>query len=220
MHLYLDSADAADLARVLPSPLVYGVTTNPTLMKRAGLDWRDLPEFLRRVGQLGARAVHVQVRHPDAPGMLRDAREYAALDAGVAVVVKLPATRAGFLVASNLAAAGVAVTMTAVYEAEQVLWSALVGARYAAPYLGRLDDAGRDGLAVVAAMQDVVASYGAGDDPQTLRLLIASVRSRQAFRALLALGVGAVTVPVRLFEDLTEHEATLDAERAFLADAS
>lgn len=224
MHLYLDSADLADLQRALPNPLVYGVTTNPTLMKRAGLTWDDLPGFLQRVASWGARAVHVQARHRDVEGMLADAREAQTLaqTSGVetTIVAKLPATREGLVAAATLAADGMPVTMTAVYEPEQALWSALVGARYAAPYLGRLEDAGRDGLAVIAAMQATVRAYGGRDGGSDLRLLVASVRSPQAFRDLLALGVGAITVPVELFEALTEHAATLAAEEAFLADAS
>ena len=219
MHLYLDSADAGELDRVLPSPLVYGVTTNPTLLKRAGLGWSRLPDFVRHVATLGARAVHVQVRSDDTSGMLADAREYLVLGDRARIIVKLPATRAGFAAAAALAADGVDVTMTAVYEPEQALWSALAGARYAAPYLGRLDDAGRDGRAVVKAMQDVVDRYGRRAEGTDLRLLVASIRTRQDFVDLLRLGVGAITVPVRLFEELSEHEATLAAERAFLADA-
>jgi len=218
MHLYLDSADAAELHRVLPSPLVAGVTTNPTLMRRAGLGWDDLPDLVRRLTDMGVTTVHVQVRHADAEGMLRDAHGYLTLGALTTVITKLPATRAGFAAARTLTAEGAPVTMTAVVEPEQVLWSALVGARYAAPYLGRMDESGRDGLAVVSAMQEVARTYGAGD--AALRLLVASIRSREAFRALLRLGVGAVTVPVPLFTALTEHEATLAAERAFLADAN
>jgi transaldolase len=219
MHLYLDSADAIDLARHLPSPLVYGVTTNPTLMKRAGLAWPDLPDFVRRVEALGARAVHVQVRHPDAPSMLDDARRFLTMRGRVEVVIKLPATRAGFAAAAALADDGVAVTMTAVYESEQVLWSALVGARYAAPYLGRLHDAGRDALAAVAEMEGVLRRYGRDEAAGGLRLLVASVRSREAFHDLLRLGVGAITVPPRLFAALQDPAATLAAEADFLSDA-
>ena len=219
MRLYLDSADTAELSRVLPSPLVAGVTTNPTLLKRAGLTWDELPDFVRRVEQVGVRTVHVQVRHADADGMLRDAAGYRNLGSLAEVIVKLPATRAGYAAAAALVADGVSVTMTAVSEPEQVLWSLRVGARYAAPYLGRMDEAGRDGQAVIRAMQAVVRAYPSPGGA-SLRLLVASIRSPEAFRDLLQLGVGAATVPVPLFERLTQHEVTLAAERAFLADAS
>ncbi len=218
MRLYLDTADASELERVLPSPLVHGVTTNPTLMRRAGLSWADLPHFVERAEALGARSVHVQVRHREATEMLRDAREFLGLAAKATIVVKLPATGEGLSAAATLAQEGVSVTMTAVYEPEQALWAALVGARYAAPYLGRLQDAGRDALAVIARMQQVLEVYGRRDGTD-LRLLVASVRSREAFRDLLALGVGAVTVPVKLFDELTATDETLAAEEAFLADA-
>jgi transaldolase len=219
MHLYLDSADAAELERRLPSPLVYGVTTNPSSMKRAGLAWGDLPDFVRRVEGLGARAVHLQVRHQDAAAMLADAREYLALRGRLEVVVKIPATREGYRAARQLAAEGVAVTVTAIYEPEQVLWSALVGARYAAPYLGRMEDAGRDGLAVVAEMEAVLRRYAAADTSD-LRLLVASVRSREAFLALLRIGVGAIAAPPPLFDAVLEHAATAAAEATFLADSA
>ena len=219
MHLYLDSADVGELARVLPSPLVAGVTTNPTLLKRAGLAWDALPDFVRRVEQLGVRTVHMQVRHADEDGMLRDAAGYRTLGSLAEAIVKLPATRAGYAAAAALVADGVPVTMTAVSEPEQVLWSLRVGARYAAPYLGRMDEAGRDGQAVIRAMQGVVRAYPSPGG-ESLRLLVASIRSPEAFRDLLQLGVGAATVPVPLFERLTQHEVTLAAEHAFLANAS
>lgn len=218
MHLYLDTADLDALADVLPHPLIYGVTTNPTLMTRAGLSYDALPEFVQRVGDLGARRVHVQVRHRDVEGMLQDARDLTSLGGAAELVVKIPATREGFTAAARLASGGVAITMTAVYEPEQVVWSAMAGATYAAPYLGRLGDAGRDGAAVVGTMQRLVERYRVGTDSD-LRLLVASVRSRQAFLQLLEIGVEAVTIPAELFGTLIEHEATREAEANFLQDA-
>jgi transaldolase len=219
MHLYLDTANAVELEARLPNPLVYGVTTNPTSMKTAGLDWGDLAEYVRLAGSLGARAVHLQVRHEDTAAMLEDARESLQLGGSTEIVVKIPATSAGFAAARQLASEGAPVTITAIYEPEQVLWSALAGARYAAPYLGRMDDAGSEGLAVVADMEQILRSYAAGDGPGAMRLLVASVRTRDAFLGLLRIGVGAVTLPPSLFDAVLEHEATLAAEKVFLADA-
>jgi len=106
------------------------------------------------------------------------------------------------------------VTYTAVYAPEQAHFAALLGAAYAAPYLGRLQDAGVDGLALVARMQRLVERC-AGET----RLLVASIRSREAYLSLLDLGVGCVTIPPRLFGAILDHEATLQAERGFLEDA-
>jgi transaldolase len=187
-------------------------------MKRAGMGFEALPDFLRRVGDLCARRVHVQVRHPDVEGMLADAERYRGLGGSAEVVVKIPATREGFAAAAQLAERGVAVTMTAVYEPEQVVWSVMVGATYAAPYMGRMGDAGRDAPAEIGIMQRLLELYRgvAGGD---LRLIVASVRSRHAFLQLLDIGVEAVTIPVELFGDLIDHGATRGAEATFLQDA-
>lgn len=214
-HLYLDSADINELQACLPHPVVHGVTTNPTLLRRAGVTRAGLVALLERMLRLGARQVQAQVHAADASGMLADARAlWAQFDAGQ-LVVKIPATREGLRAGAELAAEGVPVTYTAVYALEQAHFAAQLGAAYAAPYLGRLEDAGVDGLALIARMQGAIARSTADT-----RLLVASVRSRDAYLALLALGVGAITIPPRLFAELMDHPATLDAERGFLADAA
>lgn len=211
-HLYLDSADLAALQGCLPHPVVHGVTTNPTLMRRAGVTRDALPGLLHAALRLGARQVQAQVQSADADGMLADAQALLAeFDAGQ-LVVKIPATRDGLRATAELARRGVPVTCTAVYEPEQAHFAAQLGAAYAAPYLGRMDDAGIDGLARIAQMQALVAGSG-------MRLLVASVRTRAAYLALLRLGVGAITIPPALLAELLDHPATQEAERGFLADA-
>lgn len=214
LHLYIDSADLGDLGAILPHPLVHGITTNPTLLRRAGVAPDAMPALLGQLHALGARAVHVQVASADEAGMLRDAERAIALAEPGLVVVKIPATRDGFAAGSRLSAAGVPVTYTAVYEPEQAAFAAMAGAAYAAPYLGRLTDQGREALATIARMQALVDRYGPGT-----RLLVASVRSRHDFLSLLDIGVGAITVPPSLFPVLLDHAATQEAERVFLDDA-
>lgn len=214
-HLYLDSADLTELRTCLPHPVIHGVTTNPTLLKRAGVQRAQLPALLTTALELGARQVQAQVQFSRADEMLADAEDLLRhFDAGQ-LVVKIPATRDGFLAGAALSARGTPVTYTAVYAAEQAHFAAQLGAAYAAPYLGRLEDAGVDGLALIAQMQSLVSPSGSG-----LRLLVASVRSRAAYLALLQLGVGSITIPPRLFAELVDHTATIDAERGFLADAA
>jgi transaldolase len=144
----------------------------------------------------------------DAEGLLRH------FDPGQ-LVVKIPATRQGFAAGAVLSERGVPVTYTAVYALEQAHFAAQLGAAYAAPYLGRLEDSGVDGLALIGQMQQLIAASGAAT-----RLLPASVRTRAAYLALLQLGVGSITIPPRLFAELLDHGATLGAERGFLADAA
>jgi len=213
-HLYVDSADLNELEAILPHPLIYGITTNPTLMRRSGLRRDGLSAFLEEARSLEARVVHVQVESADEEAIVRDAQATMALAPAGFVIPKIPATRAGFAAGARLATEGVRLTYTAVFEPEQALFAALAGAAYAAPYLGRLADEGADAFAVLRRMQAIVALYGKGT-----RLLVASVRSRGDFLSLLDVGVGAITVPPRLITELLDQSMTADAERTFLEDA-
>lgn len=214
-HLYLDSADIPALRACLPHPTVYGVTTNPTLLKRAGVGRAQLPDLVRACFDLGAQAVQTQVFSSSADDMIADAAELERLGAPGQVVIKIPITREGLRAGARLTNDGVPVTFTAVYTLEQALFAAQMGAAYAAPYLGRLEDSGVDGLSLIRKMQAVVAR-----ESETTRLLVASIRSRAAFLDLVEIGVGAITVPPALFHELVDHEATIAAEAAFLADAA
>lgn len=163
-HLYLDSAELGALRDVLPHPLVYGVTTNPTLLKKAGVTSRDLGALVSDVFAAGVRAVHLQAVGQTQDELVASGLEHAQLAASGPgepgqVFVKLPATREGFAAAAKLTAEGVRVTVTAVYRPEQVLFAASTGALYAAPYLGRLQDGGHDGLAVIGRMQALLDRY-------------------------------------------------------------
>lgn len=214
-HLYLDSADLDELRTCLPHPVVHGVTTNPTLLRRAGISRAALPGLLTELLTLGARQVQAQVSCAEAAGMLDDAHDLLRhFDPGQ-LVIKIPVTREGLRAGAELTARGVPITYTAVYALEQAHFAAELGASYAAPYLGRLNDSGVDGLALIAQMQAAVRASGS-----SMRLLVASVRDREAYLNLLRLGVGAITIPPRLLGELLDHAATAQAEQAFLADAS
>lgn len=213
-HLYIDSADLDELSQCLPHPVIHGVTTNPTILKRAGVTRAALPGLFEKLFKLGVKQVQAQVHAAAADAMLEDARTLlAGFDPGQ-VVVKIPVTRDGLRAGADLVARGVPVTFTAVYALEQAHFAAQLGATYAAPYFGKMDDVGFDGLGMITKMQAIIEKSGADT-----RLLVASIRSREAYLALLKIGVGAITIPPRLFSELLDHPATLEAERAFLADA-
>ncbi len=214
-HLYLDSADLTELKACLPHPVVHGVTTNPTLLQRAGIGRTEVPGLLKRCIELGARQVQAQVYSGEVDAMLEDAQALLPQFDSGQLVIKIPATRQGLDAGARLIAQGVSVTFTAVYAPEQAHFAAQLGAAYAAPYLGRLDDSGINGLALIGQMQSLVARRTSSGT----RLLVASIRSREAYLSLLGLGVGAITIPPRLFAELLDHPATLAAERGFLADA-
>lgn len=213
MRIYIDSADRQAIREALASGYVYGVTTNPTILRRAGVRAGEVPDLVRAAVAAGARELHLQTYAADSAGMLQEARALVALDRD-RVVAKIPATPAGYAAAAELAAARVRVTLTAVYTVRQAILAGSVGAHYIAVYLGRMRDAGLDALAVVAAMQRAL-------DVQRLpvAILAASIRDPAEIDALAALGVATATLPPAVLRQLPDSPATAAAADAFTEDA-
>ena len=215
LRLLLDSADPAAWAEWLPSGLFLGVTTNPTLLLRAARPCRldELERLTREVLDRGMQEIHLQAWGGDAEALAACGAGLAALAPG-RVLVKLPITRAGAEAARRLIHADVPVTFTACYAVPQVLVAAALGARYIAPYLGRIGDLGRDGHADLIAMQQALDGVGA-----TTRLLVASLRDPTDLTRLAAAGVGCFTLAPPVAAALFEAAPTLEAAAQFERDA-
>jgi TalC/MipB family fructose-6-phosphate aldolase len=155
----------------------------------------------------GARTVFLQ-SWGDGAELARRGRELAGL--GGAVVVKIPATADGLAATAELTGEGIPVLVTAVHTAAQVLPAIAAGATYLAPYLGRMNDAGRDGLGEIAAMQRVVQASGS-----PLRLLVASLRSPSDALRLAEVGVRDFTTAPAVFARFFDDEPTAAAVAAF-----
>ena len=213
LRLYLDSADANAHQKWLPTGLFYGVTCNPLLLERSGVfcDTGELIALAKHAFSLGSQEVHLQAWGDSLESLLRTGRILG--HAHPRIVVKLPATQLGATVARLLIKEGISVTLTAVYAVHQVLIAAALGAKYAAPYLGRIEDAGRDGRAEVAMMQKMLN----GVNSQT-RLLTASIRQVEDISVLAAQGVDTFTfseaIAAAFFDVPETDKATADFEQA------
>jgi transaldolase len=202
-RFYADSANERDVDDLLQPALISGVTTNPTILSRSSLGADDIPRLYSRWSSGGAREIFFQAWGADEETMLDRGRSLAAL--GPDVVVKVPATRVGFIVARALIREEVPVLLTAVYAPAQALAAASIGARYIAPYLGRLEDAGRDGVAEIAHMTNLL------DSTQT-EVLAASLRSREAIVSLADVGVRHFTAaPAVIWATLTDDVSDISA---------
>jgi transaldolase len=217
LRLFLDSADPKAWQQWLPSGLFHGITTNPTLLRRAAqpcsLD--GLAALSRTALDHGIKELHLQAWGRNAADMLHCGLALAALAADPGkIAVKLPVTQQGAAVARELVRAGVAVTFTACYEPHQVLIAAALGVDYIAPYLGRIQDQGRDGVAEVIAMQRCLAGLGS-----SVRLLVASLRQPSELSRLAAEGLNTFTISPVLAAELFGSEATAAASVQFESDA-
>ena len=215
LRLLLDSADPVAWAEWLPSGLFHGVTTNPTLLLRAARPCRldELERLTCEVLDRGMQEIHLQAWGGDAESLAACGADLAALAPG-RVLVKLPITRAGAEAARRLIHAYVPVTFTACYAVPQVLVAAALGARYIAPYLGRIGDLGRDGHADLIAMQQALDGVGA-----PTRLLVASLRDPTDLTRLAAAGVGCFTLAPPVAAALFAAAPTVEAAAQFERDA-
>ncbi|WP_295104079.1 transaldolase family protein [uncultured Microbacterium sp.] len=207
-RLYVDSADVDRVASLLTAGVVHGVTTNPTILERGGRTAAEIPDLYARWSDEGAREIFFQTWGGDTASFLRNAEGIRAL--GDRVAVKVPATRDGFAAASALVRDGATVLVTAVYSVAQALACASIGAQYIAPYLGRMRDAGIDGDAVIARMQEVCA----GSDSN---VLAASLRSPDDITGLRLAGVPYFTAAPDVIDQVLFHEVSDSSAAEFNA---
>lgn len=208
MRLYLDTADRVAAESLLATGLFTGVTTNPTILQRASKGVADLRDIYRWAIDAGAREVFLQAWGEDPATLVERGQQLR--DLGREVVVKFVATRAGSTACAALAARGVPTLLTAIYDPGQAIVAAAAGATYIAPYLGRLNDAGRDGIAEVLAMHELLVATGS-----PTKVLLASIRSVPDMVAVARHGVDCFTMAPSVAERFFTDPTTAEAARTF-----
>lgn len=213
MRILVDSAELAAIRDALATGFVAGVTTNPTLLRRAGVPAVGVTDLARSILAAGADELHLQATATDAAGLVEEARRLAAIDPA-RVRIKLVATPDGYRAARTLAADHVPVTLTGVYTVRQALVADSVGARSIAVYLGRLRDGGQDPMALVGSMQALLEAQSSA-----VQILAASIRDPGELVELALLGVASATVAPPVLHRMLESDATAAAAAAFAEDA-
>ncbi|MBM2293942.1 hypothetical protein JQX09_18865 [Sulfitobacter pseudonitzschiae] len=215
MALYLDTADVTAWETLMPTGLFHGITTNPLLASRAGLDYRtiDWAQMAARARDLGARELHAQVYGPvtgyvDWAGALYEAGQAA----GIETVVKIPLVEPAIRTTGAIRALGGRVLMTACYDAKQMFVANALGADFIAPYFGRMDGLGMDAYAALAQMK---AIQGAGNKRCTI--LVASLRSPEQMVRLAAEGQDTFTISPAVAQALLDDPNTAAAYAEFEA---
>jgi transaldolase len=220
IRLFLDTADTTQWQNWLPTGLFYGVTTNPLLLEKAQVTCsvEQLKEIARQAFNLGAKEVQLQTWGTSVDALVKTGELLAAIDDRV--VVKIPITKVGTEAASRLIAQGIRITLTGVYAVHQVLIAAALGANYAAPYLGRINDLGGNGRDDLVAMQRAIpsesfANAGVGS---TTRILVASIRSVDDIAFLATQGLDTFTfssaIATAFFDVTATNQAATDFEQA------
>lgn len=199
MELYLDTADSAAVKRLAAILPIKGVTTNPSIIAKAGKPVIDvllaLQEVLGESGQLFA-----QVIASEAGEMVKNAEQLRRRLPSL--VIKVPVTAQGLIAIKTLTELEIPTLGTAVYGAAQGLLSALAGAKYVAPYVNRIDAQNGSGITVVDELQRLLNLHA----PHAMILAASFKTPRQALDCLLA-GCQAITLPVDVAELLIADPA-------------
>lgn len=184
-RFFLDTADAKEWEALLPLGMFHGVTTNPTLLERSGIACtvEACRQLAVKAGALGVEEIMFQAWGTSTEEMVETGLRLASIEPA-RVTVKVPVTAAGTSAAAELVQRGVRVCLTACYGREQALVAASVGAEYLAPYLGRMDDAGKDGMAECRAMQATACEHACIRAPCAHCTSTACARHAHTARAL------------------------------------
>jgi transaldolase len=208
MRIFIDTADIAELRALADTGLVDGVTTNPTLIAKAG---RDIKETTREICALIEGPVSAEVAALDYDGMLAEGRILRALAGNV--VVKLPLTMEGLRACKTLSGEGTPCNVTLCFSAPQALLAAKAGAAFISPFIGRLDDGGQDGMELIREIRAIYDNYGFDTE-----ILAASVRTVGHVRDAAIAGADCATIPPAVFRSLYKHALTDAGLAAFMKD--
>jgi len=208
MKIFLDSADIAEITALRDTGFIDGITTNPSLIAKSG---HNILETIAEICTLVDGPVSAEVTATDHQTMLAEGRKLAAIAPNVAV--KVPLTRAGLQTCRVLSDAGTKVNVTLCFTAGQALLAAKAGAAFISPYVGRLDDIGKDGMGLIEEICSIYANYDFDTE-----VLVASVRSTQHVVDAALMGADVVTLPPKILAGMYNHPLTDSGLEAFLND--
>jgi transaldolase len=208
MKFFLDTADAAEIAALASSGLVDGVTTNPSLVHKAG---RNFLEVVKEICGIVPGPVSAEVVATEYAEMMKE----AAVLRGIApnVCIKLPLTLDGLRACKVLTGDGAMVNVTLCFSAPQALLAAKAGASFISPFVGRHDDVGFNGMALIEDIRLIYDNY----DYET-EILVASVRHPVHVLEAAKIGADVATMPPAVLRQMANHPLTEKGLAAFLAD--
>lgn len=209
MKFFADTADTADIRDLADAGLLDGVTTNPSLIHKAG---RDFLEVVAEICQIvPGKPVSAEVVALDYDGMMREAEIVRKIADNIAV--KVPLTIDGLKTCKALTDDGTMVNVTLCFSANQALLAAKAGATFVSPFVGRHDDNGFDGMALISDIRLIYDNY----DFET-EILVASVRHPIHVLEAARIGADVMTAPPSVIRQLVKHPLTDKGIEGFLAD--
>jgi len=208
MKFFADTAEIAEIRELAATGLLDGVTTNPSLIHKSG---RDFLEVVKEIAGVVSGPVSAEVVALDYDGMMREAAILRKL--GDNIAIKVPLTPDGLKACKALTGDGSMVNVTLCFSAAQALLAAKAGATFISPFVGRHDDVGFDGMALIADIRLIYDNY---DYPT--QILVASVRHPMHVVEAAKIGADVMTAPPKIIHQLFKHPLTDAGIASFLKD--
>lgn len=208
MKFFVDTADVDEIRELVPTGLVDGVTTNPSLVMKSGRDFR---EVVAEICGFVDGPVSAEVTATESEQMIVEGNSLAQIADNVCV--KLPLTLEGLIACKALTGEGIKTNVTLCFSANQALLAAKAGATFISPFIGRLDDINMDGMELIREMRVIFDNY----DFRT-EILAASIRSANHVKEAALAGADVATVPPGVIKSLVKHPLTDKGLEVFLSD--
>lgn len=208
MKFFLDTADVREIREAHSLGILDGVTTNPSLISKTG---RPFMETVEEICSIVEGPVSVEAMSMKTAEIIEEARELSRIADNI--VVKVPITKDGLKAVRVLSSEGIKTNMTLCFSPNQALLAAKAGATYVSPFVGRMDDRGQSGMALIQEIRTIYSNYG-----YKTQIIVASIRHPMHVRDAALMGADVATIPFEVFEKLVTHPLTDEGIKKFLAD--
>ena len=199
MKIFLDTADFNAISERYETGLIDGVTTNPTLVRKSGVNYL---EFIKELAfEFNFESISAEVDGDTDEEMIANAEKY--IDIGKNITIKLPLTKEGLSACKVLTDIGVETNVTLCFSAAQAVLAAKAGATYVSPFVGRMNDNSLSGVELVRAISGLYCSHGV-----RTKILAASLRDVHHVSRCLMYGASVVTLPPAVFDKMYNHVLT------------
>ena len=200
MKIFLDCSDPDLIAYAVETGLVDGVTTNPSLMRKAGQNPRDVIERICDLFPWDA-SISAEVVGDTAEEMLEMATDYYQIAPNI--TIKLPCNREGLIACGDLSGDGIPTNVTLIFSAAQAILAAKAGATYVSPFVGRVNDQYWDGMDLIKQIDEIYDKHEVETE-----ILAASIRNPIEVPTAFRVGADVVTMPIDIFTKLYDHVLT------------
>jgi transaldolase len=208
MKFFIDTANVEEIKKANDLGLLDGVTTNPSLVSKERLDFKEL---LKEICDIVDGPVNAEVVSEEMEGMLKEAEDLVRIADNI--VVKIPMTEEGLRAVKALTTGGIKTNVTLCFSPLQALMAAKAGASYISPFVGRLDDISHNGMALVEKIIEIYDNYGFETE-----VIVASVRHPIHVLESALMGADIATMPYKVIQQLIKHPLTDIGLKNFLAD--